>query len=110
MHLIIATKHFNKPAQERVGNQICGKHLAIKTHAVEKSRESEIESQVQERFVNLRGMHRSAVGPMILWKSNRPGQIGRATVTAASHQTANPSKNMAQCDAWRNHVRHPPKG
>src|SRR5690242_324941 len=53
---IIATKHFNERAQNRIAHKVSGEDLPIKFLAAIEPCQAGIQGEVQERFVNLRRM------------------------------------------------------
>src|SRR5262249_29732255 len=55
---VIAAEQFHKRTQQRITNQVSGKNLSIELLSPIKPRQSRIQTQPQQRFIDLRWMHR----------------------------------------------------
>ena len=106
---VITAKQFDKCPQHRVAHEVSGEDLAGKFFAAIKPRQRQIEREVQPRFIKLSRMH-AGTFRFVVWEMNCPGQIARASVTAARHQTTHAAKDVSQRDAGRKHVRQFPEG
>src|SRR5437773_4266701 len=49
-------------------------------------------------------MHAIGIGFVTGRKMNRPGQIARPAIATTIHQTADSAKDIAQRDAWGEHI------
>src|ERR1700723_3522090 len=93
---IIPAKIFHDGAEHGIKDQISRKNLAVKSFPAKQPREKKGKNQVQQRIVNFRWMQgntkrRSRIlFRLRVGEGDGPGQIARATITAAIQQATNP--------------------
>src|SRR5271165_4836817 len=103
---VISAEIFGERARTGVAEQISRKNLAIKFPAPEQPREKTIQTEVEQRVVDFRGMHRRGrrMEGVNGGKSDGPRQIAGAAVAAAVEQAGDAAEDAAQGDARREHV------
>jgi len=93
---IIASKDFDRGAQDCIGNQINPEYMPIKFLSRIEPGQGYEQEQIQACFVNLRWVNASAAGRVFFWEMDCPWQAACASVTTARHQASDASKRMPQ--------------
>src|SRR5678816_4239694 len=83
---IIPAEEFDKTAQNGVTDQIGGEDLAVEFLSAIKPGEEQVQTEIEQRFIDLGGMHRSPQRLVVKGKPDRPWQISRSSVAATRHQ------------------------
>src|SRR5687767_7023409 len=74
-----------------------------------KPRQKHIQTEVEQCFVNLRGMDVVGIRFVAGWILDRPGKFTHFSETTAGGQAANPAESVTECDAGRQGIREFPQ-
>lgn len=105
---VISPEQLDKRPDDRVAHQVGSKNVPVEFLAAIQPGQRQVEPKVEQRFVDLRGMHMSRVSGVSGRKLDGPGEIGHPAIATAVHQTTDPAEGMAQSDAWSQRVGHFP--